>query len=476
MQEPDPEKRVRAGLTLLAVTVLAVGLTAYRAATQAVVHDEALTALEYVSGPWAAIFTRFDANNHVLFTLAAKLSVSVFGMSAFTLRLPSVMAEAVWLYLLAQLCRRYSGIGPWAFAAIAWNPMLLDFAAAARGYQMGLMFLAAGWWWAKEHPVRAGLAFGLAVASNLTIAVPAAVIGLMLIERKAWAKAAAAGLGVAVLILGRPLLAAQREMFYYGADTVGQWMESLVRPMLRHSVEIAGPMGWEMAVTVVQWIVGPTLGWLLWRRGKVGLILGASVAVLMAAHWVLGVKYPLDRTGLYLVPLFLLAVFEAAPARVGMALAGLLIAQNASQVGVRHFVVWWYDAAAGEAMERVCAGARAGARLRTQWLHQPALEFARRQACPERVLTIERRGDFAVEGADYYAASGVPLPGKVVFDDRGRSGLLVVAGADFHRALAGRSQLGYTQKVAVTPNWEIGEGSSGSKNLATRALAREGLE
>ncbi|SRR6266851_9145065 len=55
-------------------------LCAYRAITQSIVHDEALTYQLYLAGPAARIFDSFDANHHFLNTLLMKLSVSLFGV------------------------------------------------------------------------------------------------------------------------------------------------------------------------------------------------------------------------------------------------------------------------------------------------------------------------------------------------------------------------------------------------------------
>src|SRR5262245_50500298 len=52
------------------LTVVAAA-SVYRATTQGIVHDEAVTYLMFVAGPLEHVFTRYTANNHVLFTLAA---------------------------------------------------------------------------------------------------------------------------------------------------------------------------------------------------------------------------------------------------------------------------------------------------------------------------------------------------------------------------------------------------------------------
>ena len=64
----------------------------YRAVHQSIVIDEAFTFNRFVKGPWSSISAEYHANNHVLYSILAKLSVGVFGLSEFTLRLPSLLA------------------------------------------------------------------------------------------------------------------------------------------------------------------------------------------------------------------------------------------------------------------------------------------------------------------------------------------------------------------------------------------------
>ena len=74
-------------MTLHRETALKVYLAAvwavclYRAVTQSIVHDEALTYGIYINAPFSQIFQFFDANHHFLNTLLMKLSVAIFGIS-----------------------------------------------------------------------------------------------------------------------------------------------------------------------------------------------------------------------------------------------------------------------------------------------------------------------------------------------------------------------------------------------------------
>ena len=126
----------------------------YRAATQSITHDEAVTYAWYVAGPISAITDMIDANNHLLYTILARISVKVFGHSELGLRIPSVVGGlllfvALWLFG-ATACRAALSF-LLSLSLVALNPLFLDFCSAARGYGLATAFLL----WAMYFALRA---------------------------------------------------------------------------------------------------------------------------------------------------------------------------------------------------------------------------------------------------------------------------------------------------------------------------------
>lgn len=141
-----PDRLVYATLSLILLAGLAA-TSIYKAWTLSITIDEAYTYLNYVSGPFSAVFTQPGYNNHALNTLLCKLAVAVFGLSEFTLRLPSVLCG--WLYFMAlfRLARLLFGHSGWLLIAVtvnSLNPFVLDHLCSARGYGMGLAFWTLG--------------------------------------------------------------------------------------------------------------------------------------------------------------------------------------------------------------------------------------------------------------------------------------------------------------------------------------------
>lgn len=121
-------------------------MTVYRATVQSIAHDEALTYEWFLDGGvhW---MLAFNSTNHVLFTILAKVFVKLFGPSELSLRAPSLLGAATYLIFTYLLCKKLFGDGVFfliAIATLCLNPLQMDFMAAARGYSLGMSFLAGG--------------------------------------------------------------------------------------------------------------------------------------------------------------------------------------------------------------------------------------------------------------------------------------------------------------------------------------------
>ena len=135
---------------LVVLSVIALGLRIWHLNTD-LWFDELLTLLNYLRLPLGDIVTSLpDQNNHLLFTVLSYASVSLFGESAWAVRLPSVLFGVLSLWALFLLGRRI--IGP-REALLACALMTLSyhhiwFSQNARGYMALLFFsLLATWLW-----------------------------------------------------------------------------------------------------------------------------------------------------------------------------------------------------------------------------------------------------------------------------------------------------------------------------------------
>ena len=183
-------------LVACAILLAAFELAVYRARTQSIAHDEATTYQFFLDGGvYHVLF--YNPANHVLFTLLAKPIVWVLGITEFTLRAPSLFGAAAYLTTIYLLCAKLFGDGlllPVAVALLSFNPQILDFLPAARGYCLGLACLAIAmyiftelldrgefepadrrWRWGCAA---ASILLALSVAASYTNIVPAACLTL----------------------------------------------------------------------------------------------------------------------------------------------------------------------------------------------------------------------------------------------------------------------------------------------------------
>jgi 4-amino-4-deoxy-L-arabinose transferase-like glycosyltransferase len=186
-------------LAIGALSAGVVGWNLYRACRLSITHDEALTYLYYVAKGPRGICSRegYCANNHILYSLLAWCSVQLFGVSEFALRLPSVLAGALFVVGAGRLFGQLAGRTVLAWTGVlvlTLNPLIMDFLVAARGYGLGLALSM--WAWsclvatlasANDPASRksqilnwlaGGTAMGLAVGANLTFLFPNLALAL----------------------------------------------------------------------------------------------------------------------------------------------------------------------------------------------------------------------------------------------------------------------------------------------------------
>jgi hypothetical protein len=174
--------------------VFLMAATIYRAATQSVSHDEGLVYEWFETGPWSQLFGSEFGNHHPLTVLLSRLSVTIFGLSEFSLRLPSVIGSALYLYAIYRICGFLLGEGALFLLGVAFltaNPFVLDYLCLSRGYSLGLalfiyavypmmLYLSANHGGQNPNRLlnRAGIALGLSIGCNVIMIFPAIPLAL----------------------------------------------------------------------------------------------------------------------------------------------------------------------------------------------------------------------------------------------------------------------------------------------------------
>ena len=448
-------------LAAVALGVFFLAYTTIRAARVPLTHDEAFTANVWIaSGPVAIL--RFDgpgpANNHVLNSLLSATCQAVLGRIPFALRLPNLIAHAVFLVASWRLLSRVAGQGAAlaGFALLNGNPLLLELFGLARGYGLALGFVAPALLCAvralasEEIRLRdeaccyallvCGV-FAQLIVLDVFVAV-AATFGLFRILRFVRApaegclrRAARESLPAAVsslflLATAVPILVRMRRAGeLYAGGTGGLWHDT-VGSVVR--ISLLGSSLWLVQATLATVGIGLAVltalaAYRLVRPGAGGRVFLALFSVLVilcatvrAQHVFGGARFPEDRIATIFLP-FVVFAFAAAcgttPApfdRVAgsvLGAAGLFaLALFAKRANLTRSDLWWFDADNVhmlEDLDRLRVG-RPGAfrsvRLSTNWLFEPSLNWYRQTEEFAFLSPVSRDGPF--EAADYVFVLG----------------------------------------------------------------------
>lgn len=309
---------------------------AVRSVTVPIVHDEAMTFFYYVeTGDFLPFKAHWDAGNHLLCTALAWISYKIFGMEAWALRLPSVLAFALYaLYVWRWgLLARHAVVRRCLWAALLITPFLLDFFSLFRGYGMAMAFWLAALYhlclllerYSERQLAAVLLALLLANYSSLNL-MPlwAAMLAVVLVKalRKPphmRGKLAGAGLWLVLGLLPWAVAAlysmqlSLRGSLYYGVTNglLKGSLPSLLRPMF------GSAPGWMLALVLLLLVMATFIAlqalWAERHKTARAWALVMCAALLWAdlfARQVLfdwkGTLFPEDRTALHWVPLFVL--------------------------------------------------------------------------------------------------------------------------------------------------------------------------
>lgn len=250
--------------------------------------DEIQTLVEYVRQPMAQILTTFDSQNqHLLYSAAARLVISVAGESIWALRLPAVLFGVASLWATWRLGRLVAGWreGLLATLLLAVSYHHVWFSQNARGYTglllwtvlatLAFLRLVSGTYTdGRRLALGYGLAMALAVYTHATavlVAVAHAMILVLLVLHR-WPESRrgpgmAAGLGL--------VLAGSLSLLLY-APVLPQFLGTLTEPSAFHAETAWQSPAW-LALEVAHGLAaGLPGGWITLALGAAVLLAGVA--------------------------------------------------------------------------------------------------------------------------------------------------------------------------------------------------------
>jgi hypothetical protein len=338
-----------------------------RAYVQALTGDEAQNYMFY-GGRSIPAHWDWDAAaaNHMLNSIGARLFTFLLGISAFSVRIPSLIGAAIYIYTMHRLCQMLSQ--EWKirlplFICLVYNPFIFDFYIAARGYGIGIAFLiaaitVAALWHLnyKQEPgggakelitatAISSVCVALAFTANFSMAFVGVTVLLLILvwamradPARRWQVLAAGvipGLLAILLIPSWALVHAQTGGIVAGVKTLKETLVSLVNAsMFQPNPFLINPFLMPVFEILRTWVLPVTgalalvqFAWILrdkvWRRdlhtawlcALGGLVSAASVLAVLEhrlAYRLIRLLMPVSRTGLYFLPLVTLMVGIAA--------------------------------------------------------------------------------------------------------------------------------------------------------------------
>ncbi|MBW2288344.1 MAG: hypothetical protein JRG90_11040 [Deltaproteobacteria bacterium] len=448
----------------IAIGITGTGFLLFRAQALSFTHDEALTYLHAIRPGIGRLFAFGypNANNHLLNSALSWCSYRMFGNAEWALRLPNVLAFGVFVFAAYRLMSRRlrpSLVVP-GLLLIVCNPFQLDFFALCRGYGLALAFTLLALEFSvssledpsrrtlasrKANSVSAGVCAALATLSNLawlnfTLAL-AFVVGTIQFVRtrrdptagsffRDWVlpQLATAITLIAVLLPVVTKLRAEQALYFGGdtgfwSDTVGSLIESTLYAQ-PYTLSALGPLAVGVAVALVT-----ATGIVLAGAARVvpgssretalallGILIACAVSSQLQ-HQLMGTKFLVDRTALFLVPVFALLMIFSCDAldghpslrRAGNIAAGVFAAlaalHTALALNTSHTLTWAYDSDTKRMLNDLGAFVAEGPApphplsLGAEWLHQPAVDFYRERdgldwLAPMTRSDFERAHDF----------------------------------------------------------------------------------
>jgi hypothetical protein len=326
---------------------------------QSITLDEADSFLGFAMAPWPSHWYP-SSDNHVLNSILMRLAATIFGPSNLTARLPAILGAFLYIGAALYLCLTLTGRGLirlLAFVCLVYNPMVLDYLVAARGYSLAIgFFLAAiaviasamiGDAAHDAQPIRnkaiyVSILLALSSAANFSFSIANGttlmVFVFWMLARKKLSSSESIklaflgflpGLFVGFLICGSTILRWPKGELYFGSQSMAEMWSAFAagvfdnaNPYVVNPLLIPWFTWLERALPFLTVLVGLLLFGIAEasrlrsvnpRDLQLGNFVRAMVAVsaiTLTLHWlafkIIHIPLPKDRTGLFFLPLWTL--------------------------------------------------------------------------------------------------------------------------------------------------------------------------
>ena len=350
---------IRRDLLLALAAFFAVVWICHRAWVQSITLDEADTFLHWIAPDEPSHWSP-HSNNHVLNSLLIRFFVWLFGLSPMALRAPALIGGTLYIAAIYRLCNlvvRAGFVRLALFVAFVYNPFIMDYLVAARGYGLALGFFAmalflfsqrilreegAGGSEIRREAIWISTFVGLAICGNFTFAYAGGfllMVSVALTAIRSSAKSTARALAahalpvllVLLIFAGSALTELPRSQLIWGSESLLQsWRDIreasfielnpyLVNPLFAKVLQLLQRGLFQAAavfgIACLLLIVADRRRLKKNSEAKSRLVLAASAMTILilsvAACWIqfklLRIPLPLERASIWVVPLAMLS-------------------------------------------------------------------------------------------------------------------------------------------------------------------------
>ena len=309
----------------------------HRAAVQSITIDEADTIAYWVNAK-PELQWQPHSNNHVLNSAMMELVFWLFGEREWTARLPALLGGGLFMCAIGRLCALLSvelALRSALFACFVYNPFIMDYLVAARGYGLALGFMSVVLFvvargilqgWTERDLAIVSACAGMSVCSNFSFAYANGCLLLGAAFSAArrgnrWVRLAGTcvlpAAAVLLVFAGSALTRFPRSELVWGTDRLNaMWNDIAEACFTELNPRLVNPL-------LMDWFSAFQLYWPLLLGGFACLsaiafvsrsrcavfpaYLAAALAMTILMHWLqfhlLKVPLPFERTSIFLVPI-----------------------------------------------------------------------------------------------------------------------------------------------------------------------------
>lgn len=307
-----------------------------RAISVPFVFDEISTFFWYIqTGEFLPWLSKWDANNHFLNSALSYYCYKFFGLSEFSLRLPNLLFAPLMFYSIYKISGEFRNrLIAWIFIlSLSCNHFFIEYLALARGYGLSMSLLMASIWFliqlikndSIKYYVLSLLSVLLYLSANLTLVYSASfTLIIILFNLIIWNHEHLKSLfvkTVLLIVLGFvPLIGSvfylfelkSLELLYYGIT--GSFWHVTLESLAFNSVGSNSMISPIVVFTL--FVLTSIVGFYKLSKSKTVLelmnpgfvfffLLMFNFTMVISLNYLMDIKYPEDRIGLFFIPLFL---------------------------------------------------------------------------------------------------------------------------------------------------------------------------